>query len=282
MSIVIIIVWFGELPKWFNFWLESCYTNPYIKWLIFFDGNFPLVKKNSNVQFIKMTYNDFLNKSNGALGFTMPYPSRRRICDMRPFFGLLFKKWIKDYEYFGWGDLDVIYGNLKKFISPEILNNDIITFNKWHLSGSFTILKRKPETDNLLKISMPDWQNSLYDILKANPRGAIVDEIKCFKLAPKLKMYAEESFNNPLSPYTPWRNGKFVFPKEWYWKDGRLTNDIDGDTEFLYLHFMHWKGGTWSRKCGNAQWEKLEKIIYVSPGEEHKGFRINEKGFFPL
>jgi hypothetical protein len=45
---------------------------------------------------------------------------------------------------------------------------------------------------------------------------------------------------------------------------------------------MHWKGGWWPRLCGNAQWEGLDRLVHVESGEARHGFRINERGFFPL
>ena len=45
---------------------------------------------------------------------------------------------------------------------------------------------------------------------------------------------------------------------------------------------MHWKGGDWPRACGNAQWERLPRIVHADPGQAARGFRINERGFFPL
>ena len=68
----------------------------------------------------------------------------------------------------------------------------------------------------------------------------------------------------------------------WYWKKGKLTNDKDEEREFPYLHFMHWKGGDWPRRAGNAQWEELDKVVHLNHKDSKNGFRINEKGFFKI
>lgn len=283
LSMRIIICWFGDFPKWFAFWAASCCRNPSINWLIFHDGEIPTTRKFTNIEFVKLSYANFWEMAENALGFRIPHPSHKRVCDMRPILGTMFYEWIKNWDYFGWGDLDVIYGNIMKFLTPDILKHQVIAFNRWHLTGSFTILKQDTQTRNLFDISIPNWQESLHHLLEANPNGkGHFDEIRGYVLRSKLKVYTKESFNNPLSPYTPWRDKTFRFPDEWYWKNGILTNNIDGDIEHLYLHFMHWKGGPWARQWGNAQWEDVKEIINIPPGEEEKGFRINAKGFFPL
>lgn len=45
----------------------------------------------------------------------------------------------------------------------------------------------------------------------------------------------------------PWTDGNRQYPKEWYWKEGVLTTDRDGNREFPYLHFMYWKGDEWPK-----------------------------------
>jgi hypothetical protein len=96
------------------------------------------------------------------------------------------------------------------------------------------------------------------------------------------RVLAAESFNTPLSPKIRWTDGTFEFPGSWTWRDGRITNDKDGSRDFPYLHFMHWKGGAWPRACGNAQWEQLERIVHIEPGRAREGFRIDERGIWPL
>lgn len=43
-----------------------------------------------------------------------------------------------------------------------------------------------------------------------------------------------------------WHDGSRDFPTRWYWKDGHLTNDRDGDRSFPYFHFVCWKRNEWS------------------------------------
>ena len=71
---------------------------------------------------------------------------------------------------------------------------------------------------------------------------------------------------------------------EWYWKEGRLINCQDGDRQFLYLHFMHYKSSRWLDKSvrDKAPWEGLEKLVHVDYRDAPDGWMINEKGFFAM
>jgi hypothetical protein len=95
--------------------------------------------------------------------------------------------------------------------------------------------------------------------------------------------YFFESYNTPnITDRPPWKDGTFNFPKEWRWKEGRLTTDKTGSEEFLYFHFMVWKGGLWGKKHGGAQWEKLSKLVHFDDRDLSHGWKINEQGFWRL
>lgn len=79
-------------------------------------------------------------------------------------------------------------------------------------------------------------------------------------------MYARESFSTPFSPYVPWTHDVFEFPENWFWDKGRLTNDFDGEREFMYLHFLRMKS-LWSKEDYYCQ-DLTKRII------------INKLGFF--
>src|SRR5690606_28516133 len=53
-----------------------------------------------------------------------------------------------------------------------------------------------------------------------------------------------EAFSTP-NGCVPWRDGSFDFPTRWFWRDGRITNDLDGEHSFPYFHFAIWKRDAW-------------------------------------
>lgn len=267
--------YFGQWPEWMGLYLESCSRNPMIDWLFITDcGKWPGAP--TNVSFKASTLGSFLKQVESRLGIRMTWNNAYKICDLRPAFGEIFEKEIRGYQYFGWGDVDVIFGNMKHFLTEDLLANDCISFSRNHLSGHLCLWKNEPRVRSWFR-QLPDWKERMED-----PEYTHFDEPPPSVVPKEFSVYAEYSFNTPLSPKTPWTDGTFDCPSEWYWRDGILTNDKDGDRQFLYLHFMHWKGGPWARQCGNAQWEKFDRVVHIEPRDIEKGFRINDRGFYPL
>lgn len=274
-SVVILVIHFGAWPEWFPFFLESCRWNPTIDWLIVCDAA-PPADHPRNVRFLMSSLGAMAKRIEARLDVAANIESAYKLCDFRLAFARLFDDVIAPYAFFGWGDSDVIYGNLRRVLDPRAFECDVIAFYDQHLSGHLTLVRNVDGARNL-HLVIADWAERA-----ARKEYQHLDEPSPDLLRPAFNVWARQSFNTPLSPYAPWRDGTFTFPTEWYWREGRLTNDLDGDVEFLYLHFMHWKGGAWPRECGNAQWEKLDRIIHVDPALAGRGFRVTAGGFFPL
>lgn len=268
--------YFGSWPEWFELYLESCRWNPQVTWHFFTDCGVPACDVPPNVTFNATTLKEFLHLTEKRVGVRIDWENAYKICDLRPAFGQIFSPDPEKFEFWGWGDIDVIYGDFDKFFTDSLLNNDCISFSKRHLSGHFCIWRNNERVCTWYRRT-EGWRERM-----ESAEYTHLDECEPSFVPSDLRVYAEYSFNTPLSPHTPWTEGTFNCPNEWLWKDGALTNDLDGDREFLYLHFMQWKGGWWPRHCGNAQWEKLDKLVHLDPGECKRGFKVTEFGFFNL
>jgi len=273
--VLVLIPYFGKWPPWMGLFLESCRRNPSIDWLLPTDCGPLDANAPDNVRTIATSLEEFLHLASNRLGIEIGWNEPYKICDLRLGLGTIFRDHVADYDFFGWGDIDVIYGNLRKFLTHDVLDHDIVSFCADHLSGHLCLLRndaRVRECYREFEGWRPKMEGSEYVHLDEPPTATI---------PLSYRVHAVESFNTPLSPFIRWTDGTFDFPTEWYWRDGILTNDKDEDREFPYLHFMHWKGGAWPRECGNAQWERLGEIIHVEAGRARDGFRINAQGFFP-
>jgi hypothetical protein len=76
------------------------------------------------------------------------------------------------------------------------------------------------------------------------------------------------------------------YPQRWFWRQGRVTNDRDGNREFLLLHFMRWKSGHHRLHLpvpGEGAWVDLKMVIQ---GDWRRlaaeGFCISPQGFSSL
>lgn len=274
-AIRMLMPYFGTWPEWFELYLETCRRNPSIEWLFWTDCP-PVRSPPRNVRFESMSFEQFGSLVRRQLRIDLPLSGPYKICDLRPAFGRIFADHLSGCDFFGWGDIDVVYGRLEALLTPEMLAHDVVAFNDEHLTGHFTLVRNAPRHLDLHD-HFPDWHEKIF-----LPPYSGLDEPHPAQLPGWLSVYSRESFNTPLSPLIAWRDGRHVFPREWTWRDGRLTNDLDAGVEFLYLHFMHWKGGDWPRECGNAQWETLPRLVHFDPRDVARGFRVNAGGFFPL
>lgn len=120
-KIVFIIPYFGHFNNYFDIWLNSCANNPTIDWLIFTDCrdkyNFP-----QNVKVIYTTYENIKAHFQSFYDFKISLEKPYKLCDFRPAYGEIFYEYIKDYDFWGYCDTDLVWGDMRNFLTDEILN----------------------------------------------------------------------------------------------------------------------------------------------------------------
>jgi len=151
VKICILIPYFGKWPDWFSYFLKSCSYNPDIDWYFFSDaGNLPI--QNKNLFLVQMTLNDFnilaSRKLQHHINIKYPY----KLCDIKPAYGRIFEEFVKQYDFWGYGDLDLLYGNIRQFLNQEILSSfDIISCHSEFVSGHLCFLRNSPEILDLYR-----------------------------------------------------------------------------------------------------------------------------------
>ena len=136
-----VMPYFGRWPEWFDFFLQSCESNATVDWLFYTDCAIP-ERCPQNTEFVNASLADFNKMASQKLGLPIDVKDPYKLCDFRPAYGVIFEDHLKGYDFWGWGDVDMIYGNIRKFFTGGILSNyDVITTNRTFLSGPFTILK---------------------------------------------------------------------------------------------------------------------------------------------
>ncbi|MBU2706238.1 hypothetical protein KCM76_09585 [Zooshikella marina] len=293
-TIAIIIPYFGQWPEWIDLYIESCKHNPTIDWLLFSDCPPP----NNTAKNVKLTYisfQDYKKKISDALDINFEDADPYKLCDIKPALGFIHQDEIKHYDYYGFGDIDVIYGDIRSFYNEQVLTHNLISTHWDRISGHLALFKNTQKNRTAFKL-IKNWQQFM-----ADTKHHGIDESKFSKIYLRHKKYSawlrkcyamfnaynrncyfKEQYSTILSPIL-WINGSEEHPTVWYWKSGKLTNNTDGDREFLYLHFMNLKSAAWlPKKYGNkAAWESLSHINLVPPNKVTDGWIISEKGFLP-
>ena len=63
-----------------------------------------------------------------------------KLCDFKPAYGKIFEDYIVNYDFWGYCDLDMIFGNISQFVTTDILEE----YDKINKYGHFTLLRNTP------------------------------------------------------------------------------------------------------------------------------------------
>lgn len=222
-KVAIICVYLGVMPSYFSFTRKSILHNKDYDWFIFTDQYTEVVKDN-NITFIPISMGEINNRLSNLLGEPCTLPSPYKLCDSKPLYADLFADYIREYNWFGWTDLDIIYGDFCRYINDDLLNqNDIISsYSGKTIFGPLSFLK-KSSCHNLYK-DVPDIINLVTTDNPNHSRGIYnVDETILVEIIKKrgLKIYSGEQINGHNVPI--FRHGKRKLPATW--NNGTLTLD---------------------------------------------------------
>ncbi len=153
-KIGVVICYFGEWPKFFPFFLRSITHNENINWLIFSDNEHVLTK-HPNICFYKLNLNKFNKLASEKTGLNITLKKPFGLYDLRPLYGKIFEDYLSDYTFWGYSDIDIIYGQINKFINIKTLQKyDIISTYKGFLSGPFCLFRNNSLINELYKQSV--------------------------------------------------------------------------------------------------------------------------------
>lgn len=152
---LLIIPYFGSWPFWLDFFLLSCRRNPTVNWLIIGDSPAP-ADAPANVEFRQVAYADYLAFVSARLGIPFDPVRPYKLCDLKPMYGYLHEEDLSGYDFWGFCDLDVVFGDLRSFLTPEVLRHDVIATHDTRISGHFSLLRNTPVLREAFR-RIPDW-----------------------------------------------------------------------------------------------------------------------------
>lgn len=147
--VCLVLAYFGRWPAWMEYFLESCRRNPEYNWLIFTDiGQLP--SPCSNVQVQQITYADLKHRAESVSGLPVSLEHPYKVCDLKPLYGRIFQQELLEYDFWGYTDLDVIYGRLPEFVpAAELASCDVFTAAPRLIVGHFTLFRNSPQVSDL-------------------------------------------------------------------------------------------------------------------------------------
>lgn len=255
-SIAVVIVYFGPWPQWFPFFLESCRHNPTVDFLIFSDAKGPAGTP-ANVKIIASSVQEFEKLASNSLKLNVSIRLVYKICDLKPAFGLIFEKYLANYSFWAHSDLDVIFGDIRKFLTARVLSGyDLICPRKEYIAGHFTLYRNTRKLNTLFKksadykkvFSSPDkvfsfdecnhlWRPLLLGLPIQRLDSEIISmthvvlyarDVNYVRILMKT-MVAEQDKVSKRGNFLP-------FTKKLLWKNGQITS-VDGRRSHMYFHF---------------------------------------------
>jgi len=153
-SIAIIVCYLGKLPWYFDYFVLSCSHNLSIDFFIVTDNTAYSKSVPPNIKFIQSNLQEINRLATANLGFATRIESGYKLCDFKPTYGIIFNELLKEYDFWGFGDIDVIYGNIRAFITDELLKNyDLISVRPDWIPGCFVLFKNCQKMNKLFMLS---------------------------------------------------------------------------------------------------------------------------------
>ena len=113
--LVVCTVFFGPLPPWLPVTLHSMAANDRVDFIVVGDAPPPSVLP-PNVRFETIAYTAMQARLTQLTGRSVVYTNTYKANDIKPLLPALYPEAIRGYEWWGWADLDVIFGDLLKFV----------------------------------------------------------------------------------------------------------------------------------------------------------------------
>lgn len=153
MKVLIIIPYFGNLPKIMPAFVDSCRLNSKLDFLIYTDDddiNSMNLPSNVKVKISTFEYVKSLVPEDIREGLKTPY----KLCDYKPVYGEMFKSYLVGYDFWGYCDVDLILGKVDSFL--EGLN--LAQYDRLFDLGHLTLYRNNIEINSLYGKSIPDMK----------------------------------------------------------------------------------------------------------------------------
>ena len=145
---LLIIPYFGQFGPWFGLYLHSLARQRTIDLLLLSDTEPPPLP--DNARRVEMTFERLRELANARLPLPVRLERMRNICDLRPAYGIVFEEFTRGYEYWAFGDEDVLYGDVDKMLAPHLDGNvDLVVPARNGKSGHLTIIRNRRRTNEL-------------------------------------------------------------------------------------------------------------------------------------
>jgi len=248
-KVVIINPYFGKLPPWFGLFMLTLEQNPDFTWLFVTDARIPL-RRPPNLIVQAMSLAEFNALCQRKLGFDPALSTGYRVCDLRPAFGKILEDSIGGFTHWGYGDCDVLFGNLASFFPDALLDRyDVFSSCRCSITGQFSLFRNEGRFRDPSRF-IPDYAERVRQDTAQYLDEVITDEALaaqgCRILRRQLQIHDVDSeewrrWAEKLElEETGTLDGLFWEGGDADWREGHLWHVASGK-EAMFFHFHYWK-----------------------------------------
>lgn len=241
--VVLILPYFGIFPIYFNLWIRTAAANRRVDYLIITDHKF-YVKMPENIYVKSMTFEAVRKLVQKQFEFRIRLKSPYKLCDYKPAYGIIFAEYIQGYEFWGHCDPDIIWGDIRNFVTDDVLD----VYDRIYERGHLCIYRNDPYINRLFQNKVQGIGITYKDVYQTDyschfDEGEIIANI--FKDFGK-KVYKNIDCADVLCDRYEFTLFKDEYERRRYifkYSDGRLRGyylekEQIREREFCYLHLQ--------------------------------------------
>lgn len=241
---IVFCPYFGKLPNSINLWLKSCSYNKEFKFIVFTNDDRKF-KVPENVLIENISFEEFREKVQKKFDFAISLETPYKLCDYKTAYGYIFEEYLEEAKYWGACDMDLIFGDLSKFMPNDY-------YDKISTRGHLMLLKNTKELREAFMIK--NTSKICYKDILSSPIHFASDEIGKYGINNILlnNGYKIYHYENTVADILPTKirinlnrndiyndNKKVIFSFE----DGKvylnkINNKKIDKIEFSYVHFQ--------------------------------------------
>jgi hypothetical protein len=126
-----------------------------------------------NIKAVNVKFEDFAQKFQDFFPFDIKLNSPYKLCDFKIFYGGVLKKYVDPYDFWGFCDCDLIWGDIRKFITDDMLSK----YNHLYGLGHFQLQKvEDPEYMRILENTRAKGKYD-YKYVLGHEANFVIDEL---------------------------------------------------------------------------------------------------------
>ena len=244
-KIAFLLPFFGKLPSNFELWLKSCEYNSTIDFIVITDDkssyNYP-----SNVIVYYCSYSEIKERIQSHYDFEVMIDRPWRLSLFKPAYGEIFETELEGYDFWGYCDVDLMWGDIRHFVTDDILEQ----YERVGTKGHASLYKNEKEVNLRYRTVVPKMINYISVFsgksdysFDENGMDAIYEYLNIpYYFRPffaHLEKYEKSFYLKRLPKEKLYTNKYQVF----IWDRGRLErvfldyNALDKE-EYMYIHFF--------------------------------------------